>query len=126
MHNARMATQAPVWQPAHPYSAANFPGALLSPGCVLCSAATLMNEQMTRHILHAPLAFFHTNPSGRILNRFSKDQGVVDDFLPQVLFDAIQSIFMVLGGPLLRATDIRSACLVQWICRMFNSLPFRA
>ena len=57
-----------------------------------------MNEQMTRHILRAPLAFFHTNPTGRILNRFSKDQGVVDDFLPQVLFDAIQSIFMVLGG----------------------------
>ena len=57
-----------------------------------------MNEQMTRHILRAPLAFFHTNPTGRILNRFSKDQGVVDDFLPQVLFDAIQSIFMVLGA----------------------------
>lgn len=62
-----------------------------------CSAATLMNEQMTHHILRAPLSFFHTNPSGRILNRFSKDQGIVDDFLPQVLFDAIQSIFMVLG-----------------------------
>ena len=56
-----------------------------------------MNEQMTHHILRAPLSFFHTNPTGRILNRFSKDQGVVDDFLPQVLFDAIQSIFMVLG-----------------------------
>ena len=58
-----------------------------------------MNEQMTHHILRAPLSFFHTNPSGRILNRFSKDQGIVDDFLPQVLFDAIQSIFMVLGAP---------------------------
>ena len=65
----------------------------------LRSAATLMNAQMTRAILRAPLSFFHTNPSGRILNRFSKDQGVVDDFLPQVLFDAIQSIFMVLGEP---------------------------
>ena len=56
-----------------------------------------MSAQMTHHILRAPLSFFHTNPTGRILNRFSKDQGVVDDFLPQVLFDAIQSIFMVLG-----------------------------
>ena len=65
----------------------------------MCSAATLMNAQMTHHILRAPLSFFHTNPTGRILNRFSKDQGVVDDFLPQVLFDAIQSIFMVLGRP---------------------------
>ncbi|BDA43779.1 probable cystic fibrosis transmembrane conductance regulator [Coccomyxa sp. Obi] len=62
------------------------------------SAATLMNEQMTMRVLRAPLSFFHTNPTGRILNRFAKDQGVADDLLPQVAFDAIQSIFMVLGA----------------------------
>ena len=74
-----------------------------------------MNEQMTRHILRAPLSFFHINPSGRILNRFSKDQGVVDDFLPQVLFDAIQSIFMVLGGaPCLSQTSISHIWCGKW------------
>ena len=79
-----------------------------------------MNAQMTHHILRAPLSFFHTNPTGRILNRFSKDQGVVDDFLPQVLFDAIQSIFMVLGRPLRSpsTTPLSShACLRQCYLR---------
>ena len=51
-------------------------------------------------MLHAPLRFFHTNPTGRVVNRFSKDQGIVDEWLPQVLFDALQSSFMVLGAPL--------------------------
>jgi ABC transporter transmembrane region len=50
-----------------------------------------------RRVLHAPLQFFHTNPTGRIVNRFAKDQGIVDEWLPQVLFDAMQSCFMVLG-----------------------------
>ena len=60
-----------------------------------------------RRVLHAPLQFFHTNPTGRIVNRFAKDQGIVDEWLPQVLFDAMQSCFMVLG----EAPDTLSGCL---------------
>lgn len=47
------------------------------------SAATRMNLEMSARVLRAPLAFFHTNPAGRVLNRFSKDQGAADDLLPQ-------------------------------------------
>ncbi len=107
-------------------------------------AGTRMHHRMAATVLHAPLAFFHTNPSGRVLNRFSKvrmaepvsqvpawlqclrrlpealssrtangslpmirfvyiffclqDQGIVDEFLPQVLFDALQSSFAVFGA----------------------------
>ena len=35
-------------------------------------AGTRMHHRMARTVLHAPLSFFHTNPSGRVLNRFSK------------------------------------------------------
>ena len=56
-----------------------------------------MHDEVAQHVLRAPLAFFHTNPTGRILNRFSKDQGTADDHLPQVAFDATQSLFLVAG-----------------------------
>lgn len=36
------------------------------------------------------MAFFHNNPSGRILNRFSKDVGAMDELLPITLIEAMQ------------------------------------
>lgn len=36
------------------------------------------------------MRFFDTNPSGRILNRFSKDMGAIDEVLPRGMMDAIQ------------------------------------
>lgn len=56
-----------------------------------------MHDEVAQHVLRAPLAFYHTNPTGRVLNRFSKDQGTADDHLPQVAFDATQSLFLVAG-----------------------------
>ena len=49
-------------------------------------------------VLRAPLSFFHTNPTGRVHNRFSRDQGAVDELLPQCFFDALQALMMVLGA----------------------------
>jgi ATP-binding cassette subfamily C (CFTR/MRP) protein 4 len=37
-------------------------------------AATRLHNSMLLRVLRAPLAFFHTNPAGRVLNRFSNDQ----------------------------------------------------
>ncbi|GIM00727.1 hypothetical protein Vretimale_5639, partial [Volvox reticuliferus] len=70
------------------------------------SAATSIHNAMARRVLRAPLSFFHTNPSGRIVNRFSKDQGQVDDLLPSCLFDALQSAFQVLGAFVLVAIAV--------------------
>uniref|UniRef100_T1GEA5 ABC transmembrane type-1 domain-containing protein n=1 Tax=Megaselia scalaris TaxID=36166 RepID=T1GEA5_MEGSC len=47
--------------------------------------------------LDSPPPFFNTNPSGRILNRFSKDMGQVDEILPGVMMDVVQ-IFLSLFG----------------------------
>ncbi|TDG43887.1 hypothetical protein AWZ03_009693 [Drosophila navojoa] len=60
-------------------------------------ASTKLHNLMFRGITRAAMYFFNTNPSGRILNRFSKDMGQVDEILPAVMMDVIQ-IFLALGG----------------------------
>lgn len=51
---------------------------------------------MTHAILHAPLKWVDTNPSGRILNRFTTDMFMVDRRLPAELGNFIQSIFQMI------------------------------
>ncbi|XP_073280878.1 ABC transporter C family member 12-like isoform X1 [Primulina huaijiensis] len=42
------------------------------------SASKRLHDSMLYSILRAPMAFFHTNPVGRIINRFSNDVGDID------------------------------------------------
>lgn len=49
-----------------------------------------LHHMVFDNILATPMRFFDTNPSGRILNRFSKDLGAVDEALPKVLLDSAQ------------------------------------
>ncbi|KAF8030767.1 hypothetical protein BT93_D0065 [Corymbia citriodora subsp. variegata] len=41
-------------------------------------AAKRLHDSMLQSILGAPMLFFHTNPIGRIINRFAKDLGNID------------------------------------------------
>ncbi|KAK1281545.1 ABC transporter C family member 2 [Acorus calamus] len=41
-------------------------------------AAKRLHDAMLGSILKAPMVFFHTNPLGRIINRFAKDLGDID------------------------------------------------
>ncbi|XP_034487738.1 probable multidrug resistance-associated protein lethal(2)03659 [Drosophila innubila] len=56
-----------------------------------------LHNAMFRGITRAAMYFFNTNPSGRILNRFSKDLGQIDELLPTVMLDVVQ-IFLTLTG----------------------------
>lgn len=60
-------------------------------------ASTNLHNLMYNGVTRATMFFFNTNPSGRILNRFSKDMGQIDEILPAVMIDVIQ-IFLQLGG----------------------------
>ena len=54
----------------------------------LKSAKALFNS-MLRSVVRSPMHFFQRNPLGRILNRFSKDQTALDEFIYLQLSDAI-------------------------------------
>uniref|UniRef100_A0A0P6J763 Canalicular multispecific organic anion transporter 1 n=1 Tax=Heterocephalus glaber TaxID=10181 RepID=A0A0P6J763_HETGA len=52
-------------------------------GCIYASKT--LHRQLLINILHAPMNFFDTTPTGRIVNRFSGDISTVDETLPQTL-----------------------------------------
>ena len=55
-----------------------------------------LHNKMFAKILFAPSRFFDINPVGRILNRFSKDLGTIDELLPQVLYDVTLTFVLTL------------------------------
>jgi ATP-binding cassette subfamily C (CFTR/MRP) protein 4 len=64
-------------------------------GACLAAAAGLHDAAFVR-VLCAPVAFFDAHPTGRILNRFTKDVSVLDDALPYVLFDFFSILLALL------------------------------
>lgn len=56
-------------------------------------ASRRLHNAMFNGVTRASMYFFNTNPSGRILNRFSKDMGQVDEILPGIMIDVIQVCF---------------------------------
>ncbi|KAH9490363.1 Canalicular multispecific organic anion transporter 2 [Bulinus truncatus] len=59
-------------------------------------ASNVLHNAMLNNIMRSPMAFFDTTPIGRIVNRFSKDVDVLDNMLPNVLRQSVQSMGRVL------------------------------
>ncbi|XP_069104134.1 ATP-binding cassette sub-family C member 4-like isoform X2 [Argopecten irradians] len=64
---------------------------------VAVDASMNLHNSMFNRLLRVPIMFFDTNPVGRVLNRFSKDTGHMDDILPITFFDFIQCFLLILG-----------------------------
>ena len=68
----------------------------------LRSAENLHNK-MVSSLLQAKVLFFDTNPAGRILNRFSKDIGCLDELLPALFAASMQLNLSMLTAAVLPA-----------------------
>lgn len=62
----------------------------------LARASRNLHDYIFSRIIKATMRFYNTNPSGRILNRFSKDLGVIDEYIPSVLIDVIEVSLLVI------------------------------
>ncbi|KAK7866066.1 hypothetical protein R5R35_013565 [Gryllus longicercus] len=58
-------------------------------------SARALHDSAFAAVVRSPMRFFDTNPAGRILNRFSKDLGSIDELLPKAMLEAIQ-VFLVM------------------------------
>lgn len=55
-------------------------------------ASRNLHDFIFSRIIKATMRFYNQNPSGRILNRFSKDLGTIDEYIPSVLIDVTEVI----------------------------------
>jgi len=64
-------------------------------GCII--AAKHLHQSLLTSVLRAPMSFFEANPIGRIINRFSADQWIVDDSLPFISNILLANVFTLVG-----------------------------
>lgn len=90
------------------------------------SASQNLHDTMFRGVISTTLRFFDLNPSGRIMNRFSKDLGSADEALPKAFLDAIQINLTMVGAILVTVyTNINFTIVIFimfvlfWMVRKF-------
>nr|CAD7423123.1 unnamed protein product [Timema monikensis] len=82
---------------------------------VCMNASIGLHDTMFRSILQGTMRFFDTNPSGRVLNRFSKDMGAIDELLPILMLEVIQ-IFLVMSGILTMVSIVNYMLIIPMLC----------
>ncbi len=76
---------------------------------VCMKSSIILHNRLFESVIRASISFFDNNPIGVLLNRCSRDLGIIDDMLPPTAFDAIE-IFVQLFGVL-----IMIALIDYWI-----------
>ncbi|CAH1368627.1 unnamed protein product, partial [Tenebrio molitor] len=90
---------------------------------VCMRASVNLHDRMFNSIITASMQFFNTNTSGRILNRFSKDLGAIDELLPNAMIDCAQIMLNLVGAAVV-VTSVNYYLLIPTfiMCIMFYFL----
>ncbi|KAJ4815042.1 Multidrug Resistance associated Protein 1 [Rhynchospora pubera] len=90
----------------------------------LC-AAIKVHADLLRNLVDAPVFFFESNPSGRVLNRLSSDLYTVDDALPFILNILLANFFSLLGtAVVLSYAQVSFLILLIPFWYIYNRLQF--
>ncbi|CAF3477218.1 unnamed protein product [Rotaria sp. Silwood1] len=65
---------------------------------VMLRGSNNLHNNMLRGLLYTSILFFETNPSGRILNRASQDQYVIDDSIPITWLEGVEGLLIAIGS----------------------------
>ncbi|XP_075699212.1 ATP-binding cassette sub-family C member 2 [Rhinoderma darwinii] len=90
-------------------------------------ASRLLHVQLLRNILHVPMQFFDTTPTGRIVNRFAKDIFTVDETIPMsfrswisCILGVISTLFVIcLATPIFAAVIIPLTIFYYFVQRFY-------
>ncbi|KAM6164011.1 ATP-binding cassette sub-family C member 3 isoform 1-T1 [Rhynchocyon petersi] len=90
-------------------------------------AATSLHQALLQNKMHSPQSFFDTTPSGRILNRFSKDIYVIDEILAPAIqmlldgfFNSISTVVVIMTStPLFAVVIVPLAALYGYVQRFY-------
>ncbi|XP_067679181.1 multidrug resistance-associated protein 1-like [Haliotis asinina] len=98
-------------------------------------AASIMHRDLLDNILRQSMTFFDTTPTGRILNRFTRDVDIVDNHLPRITRQWLATLFNVFSvliviaysTPLFLAAAIPTLLVYFFVQRMYipTSRQFR-
>ncbi|CAK1599799.1 unnamed protein product [Parnassius mnemosyne] len=66
-------------------------------------ASKNLHNSVFKNLINSVMRFFDMNPSGRVLNRFSKDMGAMDELLPRSILETLQMYLSIISILVLNA-----------------------